>query len=283
MLNILGRLLSVPFFDHPVVVVGTGRSGTSVLLQALGKHPRIYALPGEAPFLTSIGADAFLFEHAENRDYYLDSIKVPKDYLYDRLRRLGFEIAAGPHYGLKRMIKGLLGASETPLRRKLWCAKSFPGEQSTKGLIKLYPTIRFVYIVRNGCAVVQSMTRFKGFARDDFRRHCLRWAEGVDKYRYLTELPQSCQVAQESLVASPKDFFELVFDHLELPNHPAAAEFTATTLVHPLDKATRTDTNVKTALVEREPPYAHWTGEQKAMFKEICAQPMSELGYEVPF
>ena len=162
MLDVIGRLLCRPFFEHPILVVGTGRSGTSVLLQALGKHPQIYALPGEAPFLTSIGGAAFLFEHAENRSYYLASIKVTKDYLYDQLRRLGFEVAAGPHYGLKRLFKGLVGAADTPLRRRFWCAKSFPSEKVTDGLLALYPTVRFVYIVRNGCDVVHSRTKFKG-------------------------------------------------------------------------------------------------------------------------
>jgi hypothetical protein len=283
MLNTVGRLLSSPFYRNPILVIGTGRSGTSVLLQALGKHPKIYALPGEAPFLTSIGGAAYLFEHADNTQYYLDSIKIPKDYLYDRLRRLGYETAAGPYYGLREMIKGLVGKADSPMGRKYWCAKSFPGEESTRGLCALYPTIRFIYIVRNGCDVVHSMTRYQGFAQEDFRGHCLRWAEDVEKYRYLTKFPQCCSVTQESLLANPAEVFHKIFDHFGLPAHSGAAEFTATTLVHPLDKSTRTNVNPIQALAERKPPYVEWTPEQKRLFKEICGKAMAELGYEVPF
>jgi hypothetical protein len=283
MLNAAGRFLSASFFHHPIMVVGTGRSGTSVMLQALGKHPRIYALPGEAPFLTSIGGSAYLFEQAENRDYYLDSLRVSKDYLYGQLRRLGFETAAGPHYGINRLVKGLLGRADTPRGRRFWCAKSFPSEKVTAGLLALYPGIRFVYIARNGCDVVQSRTRFKGFTHQEFRQHCLNWAEGVAKYRHLTKLPQCFQTRQESLVADPHAVFSGLFARLHIPDHPGAAEFAATTMVHPLDKATSTDTDTRRAFAERKPPYADWTDDQKALFKELCSQPMTELGYEIPF
>lgn len=283
MLNAIGRLLSFRFFEHPILVVGTGRSGTSVLLQALGKHPQIYALPGEAPFITSIGGSAYLFEHAENRNYYLESLKVDKDYLYDQLRRLGFEVAAGPYYGVKRMVRGLLGAADAPLGRRHWCAKSFPSEKVTEGLLTLYPDIRFVYIVRNGCDVVQSRTKFKGFTHQTFRQHCLAWAEAVDKYRHLGELPQCFKATQEALLANPAQFFTQLFAHLEIPQHSGPADYAATTLVHPLDQSTRTNTGAREAIAARELPYAGWTEEQKRLFKDICTRPMRELGYELPF
>jgi hypothetical protein len=283
MLNSIGRLLSSPFYANPIVVVGTGRSGTSVLLQALGKHPEIYALPGEAPFLTSIGGSAFLFENGENRTYYLDSLKVSKDYLFEQLRRLGFEVAAGPWYGLRRMVKGLLGASDTPLRRRFWCAKSFPSQRVTEGLMALYPDIRFVYIVRNGCDVIQSRTKFAGFTHQDFRQHCLNWAAGVEKYRHLSALPQCFMTTQEALLADPREVFAHLLMHLDIPPHPGPADFAATTLVHPLDQSTRTNTDARRAIGGRAPPFTTWTAEQKRLFKEICTAPMHELGYQIPF
>jgi len=283
MLNAIARLLSAPFFAHPIFVVGTSRSGTSVLLQALGRHPDIYALQGEAPFMTSIGGAAFLFEKADNSAYYLASIKVTKDYLYDQLRRLGFEVAAGPHYGVKRMLRGLAGAGDSPLGRRFWCAKTFPSEKVTQGLLALYPEVRFIYIVRNGYDVVQSRTKFKGFTHQDFRQHCLNWAESVEKYRHLIGLRQCLLVTQESLVADSQHFFSQVFAHLGITAHPGPAEFAATTLVHPLDQSTRAETNVHRTLTQREPAYAKWSTAEKELFKEICARPMSELGYEIPF
>ncbi len=283
MLDIPGRILSAPFFERPILIVGTGRSGTSVLLQALGHHPKIYALPGEAPFLTSIGGAAHLFEGADNRDYYRDSLKVGRPYLYRQLRRLGFEVAAGPHYGGLRLLKGLIGRAPFPLGRRHWCAKTFPSERVTAGLLAIYPSARFVYIVRDGCDVVHSRTRFKGFSHQDFRQHCINWAEGVEKYRHLRSLPQCRSTTQEALLADPGACFGAIFDFLCLPSHPGPEAFARSNLIHPLDQGTRSGTDPRKALEERAPAFAHWTAEQRALFKEICGVSMAELGYEIPF
>ena len=141
MLDLIGKLLVRNIFEHPIIVVGASRSGTSILLQALGHHPLILAMRGEAPFLTTVGGSAHLFEYSENKDYYLDSIKTSKEYLYSQLKKIGFEIAAGPHYGLRQMAKGFLGHGGSPLGRRYWAAKTFPSEPVTHGLIKLYPGV----------------------------------------------------------------------------------------------------------------------------------------------
>ena len=89
MFNYLGKSLTRRFFHHPIFIVGDSRSGTSALLQALGKHPLILSMPGEAPLITSIGGMAHLFEFADDitKGYYLQSLKFTKTYLYRNLRR----------------------------------------------------------------------------------------------------------------------------------------------------------------------------------------------------
>lgn len=283
MLNLIGRRLTARFFNRPILVIGTGRSGTSVLLQALGRHPLIVDLPGEAPFLTSIGYSAFLFENHPDSEYYRDSLKVTKDYFFHQLRRLGFETAAGPHFGLKLFAGGLLGRRRSPLGRRCWAAKTFPEDESTRGWMSLYPEAKLIYIVRNGCDVVHSMTKYAGFSQQDFRHHCINWARDVEKYRYLTASPNAIVVRQEELLNEPPTLFTRLFDFLELSDDPAPAEFTGTTLIHPLDQQTQTDFDPKAELKLRQPPYQDWSAEQKAIFKEICEPGMAELGYEVPF
>jgi hypothetical protein len=283
MLDFLGRLLSRSFFYHPILVIGTGRSGTSVLLQALGRHPLIADLPGEAPFLTSIGYSAYLFEAHQDSEYYRESLKITQDHFYDKLRQLGFETAAGRHFGLKLFVKGLLGRGPSPLGRRFWAAKTFPEADSTEGWLSLYPGAKFVYIVRNGCDVVHSMTKFSGFSQRDFRHHCLSWAEGIEKYRYLTTSPHAILVRQEELLNEPEALFSRVFDFLEMPKDSGPANYTRTTVVHPLDKQTRRGADPRSELRERQPAYEKWSDEQKAIFREICSPGMLELGYEMPF
>lgn len=282
MLDLLGRALSATFFPNPILVVGTGRSGTSVLLQALGRHPAIFDMPGEAPYLTSVGSSAYLFEgHADHR-YYLESLKPTKAYFYDQLRRLAFEVSGGPHFALKLLVKRLLERGRSPLGRRWWCAKTFPERESTEGLLALYPRLKVIYIVRNGCDVVQSMAKFKGFSDEDFETHCRRWTEGVEKYRYLLTLPQALVVTHESLLGEPEAFFTRVLDFLGLPQHPGPAHYAKTTVVHPLDMATKHAADPKAELAARQPAAATWTSQQKALFERLCGTGMRELGYEVP-
>lgn len=279
MLNTVGRLLSAAFFEHPIFVVGTGRSGTSVLLQALGHHPRILDMPGEAPFLTTIGNSAYLFEEHEDRKYYNDSIKLQRDYFDHQLRRLGFEVAAGSHYGARLLMKGLLGRGNSPIGRRFWAAKTFPAEEAARGFLKLYPGVKFIYIVRNGCDVVQSMTKYSGFSDRDFEEHCRRWAGGVEKYRYLTQLPEAILVRQENLLSEPEAFFEKLHTFLNLETSQAPLEFVTTTLVHPLDKKTVSGVDPLKELRGRKRAIADWTSGQRTLFSDICSKGMKELGY----
>ena len=283
MLELLGRTLTGPFYRNPVLIVGTGRSGTSVLLQALGQHPDIYSLPGEAPFLTTIGGSAFLFEEADNAAYYLDAIKVPKTHLFDELRRIGYETAAGRHYGLKRLLKGFAGRAPSPIGRRYWCAKTFPSEKVTKGLLSLYPRARFIYIVRNGCDVVQSRTKFRGFTHQDFRQHCRNWAEGVEKYRHLTLIPQALLVHQEKLKSDQAAFFSEIAKFLEIQDRPEPADFALSTVVHPLDQSDQFGSGAVEQLKRRASAYGQWSDQERSIFKDLCNAGMRELGYEMPF
>lgn len=283
MQDLSGKFLVRKFLDHPILVVGASRSGTSILLQALGRHRLIYAMPGEAPFLTTIGGSAHLFELSENRSYYLDSIKTSREYLYGQLRKIAFEVAAGPHFGLRRMAAGLIGRGASPIGRRFWAAKSFPSEPVSQGLLRLYPDIRFIYIRRNGLDVVQSRTKFHGFNSKDFRSQCSEWARSVEKYDHLSHLEQAISVKQEDLLEDPVRFFDTIHDFLELPPDPGPADYAESTLVHPLDQNTQHQTSAREALATRPPAWEDWDEEQRTLFKQICGNAMEKAGYEIQY
>jgi hypothetical protein len=283
MRDILGKNLTRKFFHRPILVVGASRSGTSILLQALGRHPLILTMAGESPFLTSIGGATYLFEFSDNRDYYLASLHAPKDYLYDSLRRLGFETVAGPYYGLKRMLKGLMQSHTMPFGKRFWCVKTFPSKEVARALRVLYPGLRVINIVRNGCDVVQSRTKFSGFNQQSFREHCREWAQAIQKFSYLTDAEMAVTVQHESLVKDPEAFFHGLFDFLGIEQHGGPAAYAMNTLVHPLDQETRDRVNVREILGARHPGYEDWSEEQKATFRSLCGVAMAAAGYEMPF
>jgi len=283
LLDTLGSVLSARCLPRPVFVVGTGRSGTSVLLQALGQHSRILHLEGEAPFLTSVGAGAALFEFGDRAEYYRQSLAMDRAHFYSALARLGFECAAGRYYGLDVFARLMRRDPLALFSKRHWCAKTFPLENHSKGLQLLYPEARFLYILRSGVEVVQSMTRYRGFRENSFRTHCATWAAAVPRYRYLQTMPEAMAIRHESLVASPEKIFREVFAFLGLPNEPRCARFVASRIVHPLDLPTREAVSVGELFRTRAPAWRDWTAEQRRIFREVCGEAMRLSGYEVPF
>ena len=151
-MDFLGRALSLGFFHHPVFIVGSGRSGTSVLVQALGAHPAIHSFKGEAPLIWMLGAMVNTLEFSGDRKlkYYPEALRIPFDYVYKNLRKMAFESAFGQNFGFKSLTKSVFSFQLNPFLTRCWCAKTFPNEQVARALKLLYPSARFIYIHRNG-------------------------------------------------------------------------------------------------------------------------------------
>ncbi len=282
MISFIGKYLSRNFYNNPVFVVGSGRSGTSVLLQALGKHKQILALPGEAPFYTSVGGDTYLFEFAENSEYYTNSLNVKKTYFYNAFKRIGFESAAGQYYGLTHIINTIIKTRKNLFSIKYFGVKTFPSEKPFKGLNFLFPKAKYIYIARSGIDVVNSMSKYHGFKERNFQTHCEAWTNEAMKYRYLIKADNCIFVRHEDLVENPTTFFEKIFDFMALPLDQKVVEFVTTTVVHPLDKGDRKNTDAKAEFKARTSPYFQWTLEQKELFNAICGDMMVEIGYTIP-
>jgi len=282
----LGKILSARIIARPIFVVGGSRSGTSVLVQALGKHASIYSFKGEAPFLTDIGGMVHNLEYAPEREinYYKNSLRVSHGYIYDTLRRLAYESVFGKRYGLTRMLKDMAGREFNPLAKEFWCAKTFPNQNVAKGLVKLYPGAKFILIHRNGIDAVHSRTQFHGFRDLDFRRQCEEWARSAGQFAYLFDHEGAVTVKQEDLIADPQAVFRKICEHLAVEYDPRPAEFTSTHQVHPLaTESTSANVDVREVMSQRGPAHENWTIEQRQAFREVCAEAMDRMGYVIPF
>ena len=270
------------FITNPIFIVGSGRSGTSVLLQSLGKHKNILSLPGEAPFLTTIGGAAALFTGSE-AEYYKASSKVGQDYLYSRLAQLGLELAGGRGFAFKHIIKKLFNQKRIlPSPIKHWAAKTFPPETVAKGLSQVYPNCRYLYILRNGIEVVNSKTKFHGFKDNAFEDQCISWANSSKINRYHSESKNSLLIRHEDLVYDPERVFEQIFDFLGLPHDTDCVKYIQNTLVHPLDQTGRKALNIVEQLKTRSNPYLSWSQQQREVFTSICSEEMLAAGYFIP-
>jgi len=145
---------------HPVFVVGMGRSGTTALQMSLGQHPLIVASKKESPLINHIGGlfrGYFAPDVEGHREYFINSLEIPVAQVHHTLRKLCYESAIGP--------------TQEPYKTR-WCAKTFPTSDEAKGLILLFPNVKFLYILRNGYEVVRSRMIFPGFRGQEFRTYC---------------------------------------------------------------------------------------------------------------
>lgn len=286
MLDWLGKFATAGFINHPIFIVGGSRSGTIVLLKAMGRHARIVSTPSEDPFITDVGGMVHSLEFCDEveKKYYTDTLRIPQAYIYERLRCLALESALGPHCGLRYLIKLAVAGKANPAKKRYWCTKTFPGKNVAQGLMRLYPDARFIWILRNGVNVVHSRGKFPAFRDLSFEEHCRHWADTVGRFSYLLELPGAVVVHQEELVEDPDRVFRRIFHTLGIDYDPKPTRYAQTHHVHPLaDESTTKGVDIKKTLSERPPAYLEWTQEQKRIFKDICGSTMQMAGYNVEF
>jgi len=283
---LIGKRLSSRFIDNPIFIVGGSRSGTIALLKALGRHEQIVAAPTEDPFITDVGRMALQLDFFENheKEYYIRTLRISFSRILESLRRLAIESAFGPDYGLSYWIREGVRERGRLFRKRWWCTKSFPGEETTRGLIRLYPNAKFIWILRNGVNVVHSRTKFPEFHDLPFEEHCAHWANSIQRFAYLSVLPQATVVKQEEFADDPDMAMRQIFGHVGLPYDSGPTEFSLTHHVHPLaDESTTKGVDVKQVLAERPPAYLEWSDEWRSTFKELCGEAMATAGYPVEF
>lgn len=268
---------------HPIFIVGVGRSGTTALFNGLIRHPHVLGARVELPFVSYLGPILRDYEDHRDREWLMNSMSVSKEYLHDQFRRLAFEVAVGRCNGLVSRLKNLARGDFHILSKRFWCAKTYFDFDGYQGLKHLYPDIKLIYMIRNGCGVVQSRTKFESFKEREFAEHCQEWTDGVAKYRFVSHVESSVQVRHEDLVDAPEEVYKAIFECAGLTHHEAPAKFVRKTLVHPLDEPTKGDVDVRATLSNRPPAHADWTPAQREIFKEICGDAMLEVGYEMPF
>jgi hypothetical protein len=249
----------------------------------LGTHSRVLACDGESPFVAEAAFLIWPFTFAEHHDYLESALKIPLGHLGERVKDLCFESAMGRHLGARRVLREIVHGRKWPRRLNYWCSKTFPDQRQAEALKLVYPSSRFLYIVRTGWEVVNSRMRFRSMRHRSFEEHCEAWAEGVVRYDYVKDRPDALTIRHEDLVNDPHSVFAVVWRLLELPAEEAPARFVRTTLVHPLDEATKQDVNVQHEFGARRAAHMNWTESQRETFKRLCGEAMETLGYELPF
>ncbi len=185
---------------EPVFVVGMNGSGTTMLLDSLGRHRALYAFPQETRLIPHLYARRAQFGDLQDDGSFLR--------LWDEVRRLmvfrhangGVEVPLPEDWAdyprdLSAVLDGVFRHFAARQQKSRWCEKSPQHAQHLQALAALFPRARFVHIIRDGrdCAASfhrrwkrtpeLTMHRWKRVVREARRQGA---AVGHDRYLELT-------------------------------------------------------------------------------------------------
>jgi hypothetical protein len=257
----------------PIFIVGCGRSGTTLLRVMLDSHPQI-GIPLESLFVI---------------DYLQARTSIPMSVLQELMAQ-EYEIK---EWGLRVCVDDLRDC-ETPQelvdrvhflylqdRGKVRWGQKTPRFVRYGELLKTtYPEAKFVHIVRDPRAVVNSLIRSRSH-RSNAYYGALRWIRDVQaglalKQEYGDDV---LAIRYEDLVSVPEETLKRVSAFLGVDYHPAVLsyheqgthEYKAYHSVARVEKPPDSD--------RIEAWRRHLTGAQVALIEAICAETMEELGY----
>lgn len=213
----------------PIFIVGTQRSGSTLLRLILNAHSEI-AIPEEARFLTPLlnkkNIEKPIKGHALSRLVkYLRANEQFRLWNYDAAPFLN-ELAVRDSAMLAEVIDNMFSSFAQSEGKPLWGDKSlFFG--SVQLLHKLFPGARFIHIVRDGRDVFDSWRKM-----DASKSHptvmALDWRYKLRSIeRSLAKLPpdRTLTLRYEDLVASPDTVVRSICSFLGIAFEPTMLEF----------------------------------------------------------
>jgi hypothetical protein len=215
--------------DFPVFVIGMNGSGTSMLLDSLGRHPELYAFPRETRLIPYLAArhkslgdmqddNNFrrMWEEVLSLDVFAPAVQSQQMKLPDDWRECQRSLAAI----LDAVMSGLAAAEG----KSRWCEKSPQYAQQIVLLRQLFPDARFIHMIRDGrdCAV--------SFHRRWLRSPSLtiqRWKKLIaEARRQAQSIPaqQYMELRYEDLTTNPEAWLRDVCAFLQLPFDPVVLQ-----------------------------------------------------------
>lgn len=256
--------ISLTVCPHPVFVIGSPRSGTSILAWSLAQHGHFWT-SSETDFLLHLFGQGRLessLTAASQRPGggWLSEQRVERDELFPLLG-----------VGINALITSRSGG-------KRWVDQSPSYTLMASTLAELFPGAFFLHILRDGRRVVNSMVN-SGFTlpwATDFGEAARTWAIFAERaLNFAASMPSRClTIRQEELAANPIEQFESILKFLGAPEQPTPAEFFAANRInssyHPQSQRqggalppVSTPPNAYQGPTE---PWDAWTPEQRAVF-----------------
>jgi hypothetical protein len=253
-----------------VFVFGSPRSGTSAMAWAIAQHDAFETGP-EIDLLFMIARDGVCHEA------FQAAVGREEGWLATNgIEEREFRAAVG--VGLHAMLAAHCGG-------KRWVDSTPAGVMFWNVLMEMFPTARFVHMLRDGRAVVTSLLK-SGFEVDsakDFRIACETWTHYARLGRKLVEQHPdlAVEVRQEDMASDPARELARVFALCGERDDPRAAAFLQTGRVNSsYGNVGQGDVRkVKPHTGSPQKPWLEWSDEERELFRSIAGETMIACGY----
>jgi hypothetical protein len=263
--------LTTQITPDPVFIVGSPRSGTTILAWSLARHSRFWTSEESDILFDLLGRGHVnkAFHKARARPGGIDWLKVHGVERKEFFGYLGLGLNA-------------LFTSRSEGRR--WIDQTPRNTLMLDVLLELFPSARFVHLRRDGRRVVHSMTHFRNmlspeldqqFVRTgrlptwatDFRAACREWAKFVETVSWFsTRYPDRfLTVGNEELSAAPGETFGRILSFLGEADEVGPAEFFRSNRLNSSFSGTVPAGPIQSDTVG---PWDAWSDEQKSIFLE---------------
>ena len=257
-----------------VFIVGSPRSGTSVLSWALARHPSFWT-SDESDYLLDLYGSGHL------RTTYRTAFERSDGGWLKRQNVCFAEFAAKMGLGAERLY-------DSRSKGRRW-VDATPGHTlMIDDLMLLFPEARFLHILRDGRAVVNSMVSsdFDIDWASDFALACRTWAHYAQLGRAAASdhAERVLELRQEQLMAHPQLELARVFQFLEEQPCERSVELILTERVNSSygNVAAGDIRRAKDPKAAPPNPWRFWTAEQNHTFSAIAGDVARTFGYDVP-
>ena len=194
-----------PLAVKPVFVVGSPRSGTSILAWCLGHHPNFFPVP-ESNWMGDFAVNVAVAHQigSARGDYsILSAMDIRDEEFFAAFGRSINELVMGHRRDLEMNRENSNSPSKVNLRwleatsmaagpKARWVDGTPEYSLHIRGLRKLFPQARFVHVFRDVDAVVRSMVNF------DRATGIQLVANEEDAYKYWLRTVKACLKAEEA-------------------------------------------------------------------------------------
>jgi hypothetical protein len=267
-----------------VFIVGAPRSGTTALARALANHSEFWASE-ETHILYPLFGDG----------------RLVREFSRWSTERTSPTWLQAQHVGLDEFLEYIgLGLNALFAQRswgKRWIDHTPYYALMIDILVRMFPSARFLHILRDGRSVVHSMVnvaatlaedeRGEMLAGDflpdwssDFGEACRTWRDSVNAGMGACEqYPERClTVRQEDLTAAPDETFRTIFLFLQAGFESRPVQYWRSNRIN---SSFKHDATNKSAVSEGERAWSHWSDSERQIFVDEAGEAMARYRYPV--